>query len=87
MKYLELNRWQLQHSTMVCCGMASNSVGASEVAKAVITFLGFSSSDQQDLLEVFEDYFTSPADAEEDNDLENDSCTPGSTHSLEGAVV
>ena len=66
--------------------MASNSVGASEVAKAVNAFLGFSSSDQQALLEVIEDYFTSPADAEDD-DLEDDSCTPGSTHSLEGAVM
>ena len=64
--------------------MASNSesVGASEVAKAVNAFLGFSSGDQQALLEVIEDYFTSPADAEDD-----DSCTPGSTHSLEGAVM
>ena len=61
--------------------MASNSVGASEIAKAVNAFLGFS------LLEVIEDYFTSPADAEDDDDLEDDSCTPGSTHSLEGAVM
>ena len=68
--------------------MVSNSVGASEVAKAVNAFLGFSSGDQQALLEVIEDYFTSPADAEDDNDLEDDdSCTPGSTHSLEGAVT
>ena len=67
--------------------MVSNSVGASEVAKAVNAFLGFSSGDQQALLEVIEDYFTSSADAEDDDDLEDDSCTPGSTHSLEGAVM
>ena len=67
--------------------MASNSVGASEVAKAVNAFLGFSSGDQQALLEVIEDFFTSPADAEDDNDLKDDSCMPGSTHSLEGAVM
>ena len=80
MKCLALNRWQLQYSTTVCYGMASNSVGASEVAKAVNAFLGFSSSDQQALLKVIEDYFTSPADAEEDDDLEDDSCTRLAAH-------
>ena len=48
---------------MVCYGVASNSVDVSEVTKAVNAFLGFSSGDQQALLEVIEDYFTSPADA------------------------
>ena len=65
--YLALNRWQLQHSTTLCYGMDSNSVGTSKVTNA---FLGFSSGDQQ-VLEVIEDYFTSPVDAEDD-DLEDD---------------
>jgi hypothetical protein len=63
--------------------MASNSASASEVAKAVNAFLGFSSGDQQALLEVIEDYFASPADAEEEDDLEeDDSCIPGSAQQL-----
>ena len=66
--------------------MASSAVGASEVARAVTAFLGFSTSDQEALLEVIEDYFTSPDDEEED-DSEDDSCMPGSAHSLEGAVM
>ena len=63
-------------------GMASNCVGASEVAKAVNALLDFSSSDQQALLEVIEDYFTSPDNADEDG-IEDDSCIPGNTHSLQ----
>ena len=65
----------MQHSTTVWPRILC----ASEVAKAVNAFLGFSSGDQQALLEVIEDYFTSPADAEDDDDLEDDSCMPGST--------
>ena len=66
--------------------MASSSVGASEVARAVNAFLGFSSGDQQALLEVIEDYFTSPDNADEEDDLDDDdSCMPGSAHGLEGA--
>ena len=71
--------------------MASSTVGASEIARAVTAFLGFSTSDQEALLEVIEDYFTSPDDAEDDDDEEDDSednsCMPGSAHSLEGAVM
>ena len=70
--------------------MASSAVGASEVARAVTAFLGFSTSDQKALLEVIEDYFISPDDAEDDDeedDSEDDSCMPGSAHSLEGAVM
>ena len=52
-------------------GMASNCVGASEVAKAVNALSS---------REVIEDYFTSPNSAEEEDD---DSCIPGSTHSLQ----
>ena len=64
--------------------MASSSVGASEVARAVNALLDFSSSDQQALLEVIEDYFTSPDDADREDDIEDeDSCIPGSTHSLQ----
>ena len=68
--------------------MASSSVGVSVVAEAVNAFLGFSSGDQQVLLEVTEDYFTSTDNADEEDDFEDDdSCTPGSTHSLEGRVM
>ena len=35
--------------------MVSSAVGASEVARAVTAFLGFSTSDQEALLEVIED--------------------------------
>ena len=60
--------------------MASSSVGASEVVRAVSVFLGFSSGDQQALLGVIEDYFTSPYSADDLKD--DDSCMPGSAHSL-----
>ena len=40
---------------------------------------------------MIEDYFTSPDNAEDDDDEEDDSednsCMPGSAHSLEGAVM
>ena len=65
--------------------MVSSVVGASEVARAVTAFLGFGTSDQEALLEVIKDYFTSPDDAEDDS--EDDSCMPGSAHSSEGAVM
>ena len=68
--------------------MASSAVGASEVARAVTAFLGFSTSDQEALLEVIEDYFTPPDDdGDEEDDSEDDSCMPGSAHSLEGAIM
>ena len=48
-----------------------------------------SSGDQQALLEVIEeDYFTSPDNGDEEDDLDDDnSRMPGSAHSLEGAVM
>ena len=64
--------------------MASSSVGASQVARAVNAFLGFSSGA---LIEVIEDYFTSPDTADEDDLDDDDSCMPGSAHGLEGAVM
>ena len=64
-----------------------SAVGASEAARAVNAFLGFSSGDQQALLEVIEDYFTSSDSADKEDDFEDsDSCMPGSAHSLEGTA-
>ena len=64
---------------------SSISVGASEVARAVYAFLGFSSSDQEALIEVIEDYFTSSDNVDDEEDQgDDDSCMPGS---LEGAVM
>ena len=48
---------------------SSSSVGAPEIARGVNVFLGFSSSDQQALLEAIEDYCTSSDNAD---DLEDD---------------
>ena len=64
---------------------SKSSAGASEAARAVNAFLGFSSNDQQALLEVIEDYFTSPDNEDDDDDLgDDDSCMPSI---LEGAVT
>ena len=64
---------------------SKSSAGASETARAVNAFLGFSSNDQQALLEVIEDYFTSPDNADEDDDFgDDDSCMPSI---LEGAAT
>lgn len=41
---------------------------ASEAARAVNVFLEFSSNDQEALLEVIQDYFSSPAGPEENDD-------------------
>ena len=65
--------------------MASSSVGASEAARAVNAFLDFSSGDQEALLEVIADYFTSPDNADEKDD--DDNSMPSSAHSLEGTVM
>ena len=66
--------------------MASSSIsaGASEVGRAVNAFLGFSSNDQQALIEVIEDYFTSPDNADEDGLEDDDSCISGN---FEDAVM
>lgn len=53
--------------------------------RAVNAFLDFSSGDQEALLEVIADYFTSPDNADEKDDADN--CMPSSAHSLEGTVM
>ena len=52
--------------------MATGDASAVEAAKAVNALLGLSSSDQAALLEVLEDYFTSPDPDTEQDELEDD---------------
>ena len=55
------------------------SAQAVEAAKAVNSLMHFSSGDQQALLEVIGDYFTSPSTTEADNsDIGDDSDDPES---------
>ena len=46
-----------------------------------------SSSDQQALFEVIEDYFTSHDNADEEDGIEDDSCTPSSVRGLQTGNV
>ena len=52
--------------------MATASASAVEAARAVNALLGLSSNDQGALLEVLEDYFTSPGSDSQGDDLDDD---------------
>ena len=58
---------------------------AIDTAKAANTLLGFSRDDQQALLEVMTDYFTSPEEGRE-SDSDKDSITDDRQHNLEGTA-
>ena len=58
---------------------------AIDAAKAANTLLGFSRDDQQALLEVMTDYFTSPEEGRE-SDSDEDSITDDRQHNLEGTA-
>ena len=58
---------------------------AIDAAKAANTLLGFSTDDQQALLEVMTDYFTSPEEGRE-SDSDEDSTTDDRQHNLEGTA-
>ena len=62
---------------------------ASEAAKAVNALMGFSSGDQDALLEVLQDYFSSPDgperdDWDDDTELED---TVGAVELLQGTIL
>lgn len=53
---------------------------ASDAAKAVNAFMSFSSGDQDALLEVLQDYFTSPESDDSEDDGDDDDGFPGISH-------
>ena len=60
---------------------------ATEAAKAVNSLLRFSSSDQEAMLEVLQEYFTSPDSVEDEDDLEVDDLDEGLTHLEDSLTV
>ena len=67
---------------------AMATAAATEAAKAVNSLLRFSSSDQEAMLEVLQEYFTSPDSVEDEDDLEEvDDLDEGLTHLEDSLTV